>query len=45
MSFYNVSNRATFTHCFGGTTHPDEGQIALRARVVEVVLATTVIGH
>ena len=42
MSFYNVSNRETFSHSFGGKLHSEEGQKRLRALVVEAVLSMAV---
>jgi AcrR family transcriptional regulator len=45
MSFYNVSNRYTFSHSFGESLQTTEGQSALRHLVVEAVLASSVIGH
>ncbi|MGV8950778.1 MAG: TetR/AcrR family transcriptional regulator [Cypionkella sp.] len=45
MSFYNVSNRDTFSHSFGTDMHSPEGQARLKQRVVEAVLSMTVIGH
>jgi AcrR family transcriptional regulator len=45
MSFYNVSNRYTFSHSFGPELQSDEGQARLRGRVIDAVLSMTVIGH
>lgn len=42
MSFYNVSNRETFSHSFGGELQTDEGQLRLRQRVVDAVLSMAV---
>lgn len=42
MSFYNVSNRETFSHSFGGALHSEDGQKRLRARVVDAVLSMAV---
>jgi AcrR family transcriptional regulator len=44
MSFYNVSNRDTFSHSFGPEMYTEEGQGRLRNRVVDAVLSMTVIG-
>lgn len=45
MSFYNVSNRDTFSHSFGSELQSEEGQARLKSRVVDAVLSMTVIGH
>ena len=42
MSFYNVSNRETFSHSFGAELHTSAGQQRLRQRVVDAVLAIAV---
>ncbi len=42
MSFYNVSNRETFSHSFGGELHTEDGQNRLRGRVVDAVLSMAV---
>jgi len=44
-SFYNVSNRETFSASFGEQLYTAEGQKRLRQRVVDMVLGTVVIGH
>ena len=44
-SFYNVSNRATFSSSFGPALYSVEGQKRLRQRVVDMVLGTVVIGY
>ncbi|SDW44217.1 transcriptional regulator, TetR family [Roseicitreum antarcticum] len=44
-SFYNVSNRATFSTSFGMGLYSAEGQERLRQRVVDMILALVVIGH
>ncbi|MEQ1956098.1 TetR/AcrR family transcriptional regulator [Mesorhizobium sp. CN2-181] len=38
MSFFNVSNRATFSGIFGGALFTPEGQQTLRAHLVEMVV-------
>jgi AcrR family transcriptional regulator len=45
MSFYNVSNRYTFSHSFGTQLQSEDGQARLRKRVVDAVLSMSVIGH
>ena len=40
ISFFNVSNRATFSAIYGDHLYADETQVALREHVVESVLAT-----
>ena len=44
-SFYNVSNRATFSTSFGETLYTPEGQARLRQRVIDMVLGLVVIGY
>lgn len=44
-SFYNVSNRATFSSSFGDSLYTPDGQIRLRKRVVDMVLGAVVIGY
>ena len=44
-SFYNVSNRATFTTSFGEALHTVEGQARLRRRITNMILGLVVIGH
>ncbi|MBW4961132.1 TetR/AcrR family transcriptional regulator [Sulfitobacter sp. CW3] len=44
-SFYNVSNRATFSTSFGDRLFTDEGQKKLRRRVVDMILSAVVIGY
>lgn len=44
-SFYNVSNRATFSTSFGMGLFSPEGQERLKERVVDMILALVVIGH
>jgi AcrR family transcriptional regulator len=41
-SFYNVSNRATFSTSFGNSLYSAEGQNRLRQRVVDMVLGAVV---
>jgi AcrR family transcriptional regulator len=43
FSFFNVSNHATFTGIFGTPAAPDEGQEALKAQVVDMVLRFVVV--
>ncbi len=38
LSFFNVSNSATFSHIFGGSLFTDEGQETLSRHVAEMVL-------
>ena len=38
LSFFNVSNSATFSHIFGGELFTDDGQERLSAHVAEMVL-------
>lgn len=38
MSFYNVSNRATFSVGFGDALFADTGQVSLREHVIDMVL-------
>ena len=38
MSFFNVSNRATFSRIFGNALFAAEGQEALRSHLVEMVV-------
>lgn len=45
FSFYNVSNRATFSASFGDSLYADHTQDLLRARAADMVLAAVVIGH
>ncbi|MEO3416219.1 TetR/AcrR family transcriptional regulator [Roseovarius sp. CAU 1744] len=44
-SFYNVSNRATFSTSFGDSLYTPEGQARLRQRVIDMVLGLVVIGY
>ncbi|MDF1774252.1 MAG: TetR/AcrR family transcriptional regulator [Pseudophaeobacter sp. bin_em_oilr2.035] len=44
-SFYNVSNRATFSTSFGNQLYTKEGQERIRNRVVEMVLGAIVVGY
>lgn len=44
MSFYNVSNRETFSHSFGTSMHSEDGQTKLRQTAVDAIMATAVIG-
>lgn len=44
-SFYNVSNRATFSTSFGTRLYTSEGQKRIRQRVVDMVLGAVVIGY
>lgn len=44
-SFYNVSNRATFSSSFGNDLYTEAGQARLRKRVVDMVLGAVVIGY
>lgn len=44
-SFYNVSNRATFSTSFGNSLYSPEGQKRLRQRVVDMVLGVVVTGY
>lgn len=44
-SYYNVSNRATFSTSFGESLYTAEGQARLRQRLVDMVLGLVVIGH
>ena len=45
FSFYNVSNRATFSASFGGSLYTAKSQAALKQRLADMVLAAVVIGH
>jgi AcrR family transcriptional regulator len=45
FSFYNVSNRATFSASFGLGIYSSKIQDLLKARVTDMVLAAVVIGH
>ena len=45
FSFYNVSNRATFSTSFGKSLYSKKAQANLKARVSDMVLAAVVIGH
>ncbi|APF39191.1 TetR family transcriptional regulator (plasmid) [Chelatococcus daeguensis] len=38
LSFFNVSNRATFSRIFGGRLYSTEGQETMRRHVVELIL-------
>jgi hypothetical protein len=38
LSFFNVSNRATFSRIFGPTLYNETGQQALKSYVVDMVL-------
>ena len=40
LSFFNVSNRATFTINFGDELYSEEEQIKLRTRVADCVLSS-----
>lgn len=44
-SFYNVSNRATFSTSFGTELYSPEGQARLVQRVVDMILGLVVIGY
>lgn len=45
ISFYNVSNRATFSTSFGASLYTDRMQAVLKARATDMVLAAAVKGH
>lgn len=45
FSFYNVSNRATFSASFGTEIFSEATQSLLRERATDMVLAAVVIGH
>lgn len=45
FSFYNVSNRATFSASFGPSLYSKAHQAILKARAADMVLAAVVIGH
>lgn len=45
FSFYNVSNRATFSASFGKSLFEPDQQAKLKARLADMVLAAAVIGH
>ncbi|WP_417725839.1 TetR family transcriptional regulator [Roseovarius sp.] len=45
FSFYNVSNRATFSASFGETLYSESRQTHLIERLVDLVLGTVVIGY
>lgn len=45
FSFYNVSNRATFSTSFGPSLYTSQAQELLKARAADMVLAAVVIGH
>lgn len=45
FSFYNVSNRATFSTSFGTALYSEARQAALLERLVDMVLASVVIGY
>ncbi len=40
LSFFNVSNRATFSNIFGNDLFTEEGQIALRDHIVDCVISS-----
>ena len=44
-SFYNVSNRATFTTSFGEALYTPASQARLRRRITDMILGLVVIGH
>lgn len=44
-SFYNVSNRATFSTSFGESLYSPEGQERLKEGVVDMILGLVVIGY
>jgi len=44
-SFYNVSNRATFSTSFGDALFTPERQAVLRERITDMILASVVIGY
>ena len=44
-SFYNVSNKATFSTSFGNRLYTEVGQKRVRQRVVDMVLGAVVIGY
>lgn len=44
-SFYNVSNRATFSTSFGERLFTKEGQKRIKERVVDMVLGAVVLGY
>ena len=45
FSFYNVSNRPTFSTSFGGSLYTRQAQELLKARAADMVLAAVVMGH
>ncbi|MDK3073831.1 TetR family transcriptional regulator [Sedimentitalea sp. JM2-8] len=45
FSFYNVSNRATFSASFGTSLYSKAHQAALKERLADMVMAAVVIGH
>lgn len=45
MSFYNISNRATFSTSFGDDLFQPDTQKALRAAIVDQILSSVVIGY
>ena len=45
FSFYNVSNRATFSASFGASLYTKKAQAILKARATDMVLSAVVIGH
>jgi len=45
FSFYNVSNRATFSASFGPSLYQPGMQRLLRSRITDMILAAVVIGH
>lgn len=45
FSFYNVSNKATFSASFGQSLYSTDAQSQLKARVTDMVLAAVVIGY
>ncbi|MGB3247356.1 MAG: TetR family transcriptional regulator [Sulfitobacter sp.] len=45
FSFYNVSNRATFSASFGPSLYTSKSQDVLKLRAADMVLAAVVIGH
>lgn len=45
ISFYNISNRATFSASFGPSLYSKKQQAIIKARVADMILAAVVIGH
>jgi AcrR family transcriptional regulator len=45
FSFYNISNRATFSASFGTSLYTPDEQAALKDRLADMVLAAAVIGY